>query len=119
MAGPSYIHLEKLNEITGGDPAFTLALLTKMQVNIPIALENMEKALFAEQWPDLKAAAHKVKSTFAYLDIQEMRDKLQDIEHCAMEGRRLDELPDMVQHAIAQGREILLELEVVIQQLKN
>jgi hypothetical protein len=114
-----YIHLENLNSITGGDPAFTLALLTKMQANIPVSFDVMEKAVVDKNWLELKAASHKSKSTFAYLDIQKLRTMLQDIEHCAMEGEKMEELPGMVAEALTLGRIVLGELNTVIEELKK
>lgn len=118
MEGKNHIHLESLNAITGGDPAFTLALLKKMQTALPLAFENLRKAVESKNWPELKAAAHKVKSTFAYLDLQEMRNRMQDIEHTAMEGNDIPELPQLVHESLKTGEEILNELNQMILELE-
>ncbi|MEM7037912.1 MAG: hypothetical protein AAF570_13095, partial [Bacteroidota bacterium] len=56
-------------------------------------------------------AAHKAKSTFAYLGLDDMKTRLKDIEHNAMDGTNLDDLPRQVEEALVIGNGILAALK--------
>jgi HPt (histidine-containing phosphotransfer) domain-containing protein len=71
----------------------------------------------AKDWAALKSAAHKAKSTFAYLSLDDMRDRLKNIEHSAMEGEGLEKMPQMVAEAIEIGEAILAKLKVELAKL--
>jgi HPt (histidine-containing phosphotransfer) domain-containing protein len=109
----------RLKEIAGGDDMFLSMLLSKICKNLPEAFTNMEAQVVAKDWPALKAASHKAKSTFAYLDLMEMRGKLQQIEHDAMQGHDLDQLPAKVEEAVREGRIILVQLQEALANLKK
>ncbi|MEM6271386.1 MAG: Hpt domain-containing protein [Bacteroidota bacterium] len=118
MSEVPHIDLSNLYAIASGDDSFVSALLMKMCAALPEAYTRMENAVAGEDWPELKSAAHKAKSTFAYLGQEEMRDKLKDIEHNAMEGVGLDQLPAMTESAVVLGRKILRGLEAKLAELR-
>jgi hypothetical protein len=105
------IDLSNLYAIADGDPAFVMALLSKMVKALPEAFINMDNFCKTEDWPALKSAAHKAKSTFAYLSLDDMRDRLKDIEHSSMELKDLDQMPTKVAEAITVGQGILAILK--------
>lgn len=96
---------------------FVMALLSKMCKALPEAFSNMDSFCRQQDWPALKSAAHKAKSTFAYLSLDDMRDRLKQIEHDAMEGRDLDLLPQKVEDAIRVGNAILAQLKAALAKL--
>jgi HPt (histidine-containing phosphotransfer) domain-containing protein len=77
----------------------------------------MENFSAEGDWAGLKSAAHKAKSTFAYLSLDDMKNRLRDIEHAAMEGHDLARLPTMVAEANVLGREILVQLQAALEKL--
>jgi HPt (histidine-containing phosphotransfer) domain-containing protein len=111
------IDLSNLYAIAGGDDSFVSILLMKMCSALPVAYTNMENAVAGQDWPALKSAAHKAKSTFAYLGLDDMKNRLKDIEHNAMEGEGLDDLPQMTTDAIVLGKKILKGLEAKLAEL--
>ena len=111
------IDLSNLYAIAGGDDMFVMALLSKMCKALPEAFTNMNNFCASQDWSALKSAAHKAKSTFAYLSLDDMKNRLKDIEHAAMELRDLDKLPAMVADAIAIGNVILAKLQAALAKL--
>ena len=111
------VDLSNLYAIAGGDEMFVMALLSKMCKALPEAFTNMDNFCAAQDWPALKSAAHKAKSTFAYLSLDDMKNRLRDIEHAAMELKDLDQLPTMVADAIAIGQGILVHLKAALAKL--
>ncbi|HEX2901171.1 MAG TPA: Hpt domain-containing protein [Bacteroidia bacterium] len=111
------VDLSNLYAIAGGDDTFVMALLSKMCKALPEAFANMTNFCAAKDWPALKSAAHKAKSTFAYLSLDDMKNRLRDIEHDAMEERDLDLLPGKVEEAVKIGNEILVQLKEALAKL--
>jgi hypothetical protein len=111
------VDFSNLRAIAGDDDSFVMALLMKMCKALPLAFTSMEQYVQAQEWPALKSAAHKAKSTFAYLSLDDMRDRLKAIEHQSMEGVDLDQLPRQVDEAVALGRRILAVLEAELARL--
>ncbi|HHG85191.1 MAG TPA: Hpt domain-containing protein [Bacteroidetes bacterium] len=105
------IDISNLRAIANGDDSFVAALLMKMCKALPIAFSNMENFVAEQDWAGLKSAAHKAKSTFAYLELNEMQDRLKHIEHCCMEDRELDDMPRQVGEAVEIGKKIVIGLE--------
>lgn len=115
--GEIKIDLSNLFAIANGDNMFVAALLGKMVKSLPESFDNMEQAVAAQDWPGLKAAAHKAKSTFAYLALEDMRNRLKDIEHNAMDEVNLDQLPGQVEEAVSRGQVIVDKLRAELAQL--
>jgi HPt (histidine-containing phosphotransfer) domain-containing protein len=111
------VDLSNLYAIAGGDDTFVMALLSKMCKALPEAFNNMTQHCAAQDWQALKSAAHKAKSTFAYLSLDEMKERLKEIEHDAMEGHHLELLPRKVEEAVEHGNEILVELKAALAKL--
>jgi HPt (histidine-containing phosphotransfer) domain-containing protein len=100
-----------LRTLAGDDDTFVMALLMKMCNALPLAFQNMEQFAAASEWSALKSAAHKAKSTFAYLSLEDMRNRLKEIENDAMDGVGLDLLPAKVAAAVQLGRRVLVVLQ--------
>ncbi len=111
------IDLSPLREIAGDDDMFVAALLGKMVKQLPISFADMERTSGEEDWPGLKAAAHKAKSTFAYLGLEDMRGRLKDIENNAYDLVNLDQTPKMVEEALELGNRILVKLKEELMKL--
>jgi Hpt domain len=111
------IDLSNLYAIAGNDEMFVMALLSKMCKALPEAFTNMDKFCSDQDWPGLKSTAHKAKSTFAYLSLDDMKNRLRDIEHLSTEQRDLDRLPTMVAEANAIGKGILVQLQAALNKL--
>lgn len=111
------IDLSNLYAIAGGDDMFVMALLGKMVKQLPVSFEDMDRTCSEEDWQGLKSAAHKAKSTFAYLGLEDMKNRLKDIEHNAMDGTNLGGLPNQVEEALVVGNEILGKLKLELSKL--
>lgn len=109
--GDIEIDLSGLFEIAGGDNMFVAALLGKMVKQLPISFADMERTSGESDWKGLKSAAHKAKSTFAYLGLDDMKNRLKDIEHDAMDEVNLEGLPKQVEEALGLGNRILDQLK--------
>lgn len=105
------IDLSGLREIAGDDDMFVAAILGKMVKGLPECFTRMRNSCDAQDWPELKASSHKAKGTFAYLDIQTMKERLKSIEHDAYDGVNLEQLPEKVTEAIALGERYLAKLK--------
>ena len=101
------VDFSNLHAIAGGDMTFVAGLLMRMQKSLPEAFEGMEKSHSEQDWPQLKAVAHKAKSTFAYLGLDNLRDLLKDIEYAAADESNLESVPNWIEEATIKGKDVL------------
>lgn len=113
------VDFASLRTLAGDDDAFVMALLMKMCSALPLAFTSMQAHTDAQDWGALRAAAHKAKSTFAYLSLDDMRNRFKEIEHHASDATNLDSLPQAVEEAIAIGNKILVALNAELQRMSG
>ena len=113
------IDLSNLYAIADGDQTFVAALLGKMCKALPLAFQNMETQAAAHDWAGLRATAHKAKSSFANLNLEEMRQRLGEIESQAVEHVAWDKMRRMVAEALTLGHRILTALQSELSKLTS
>ncbi|MFN0292685.1 Hpt domain-containing protein [Pedobacter helvus] len=104
------LDLSYLKEMSGDSAEFMIEMLDTLVEQIPLYIEDLQKAVDAEDWKAVSEFAHKVKPTFYYVGREDVRDYVQVIERNAKEGVDLAIIPS----ALA---EIKAELAVVLAQV--
>ena len=74
------INLSMLDEISGGDVSFKIALLKKVIIQLPESSDILGNTVKNSDWAGLKAIAHKSKSTMLHIGSQDLGKLLQIIE---------------------------------------
>ena len=72
---------------------FMIEMLDAFQKQTPIYMEDLEKAILAENWKATSECAHKMKPTFYYIGRDDARDHIQEIERNARELRDIETIP--------------------------
>jgi len=104
------LDLSYLKEMSGDSAEFMIEMLDTLVEQIPIYLEDVQKAVDAKDWKAASEFAHKVKPTFYYVGREDIRDYVQVIERNAKEGVNVDMIPT----ALA---EIKHELNIILSQV--
>ena len=104
------LDLSYLKEMSGDSAEFMIEMLDTLVEQIPLYIEDLQKAVDAEDWKAVSEFAHKVKPTFYYVGREDVRDYVQVIERNAKEGVGLAIIPS----ALA---EIKAELTVILAQV--
>lgn len=85
--------LEVLERFTGGDLELTIQLIEIFLRQMPEAIQRLEKNIPLKNWPEVHAAAHKIKSSVSVFEMKELRRLIVKIEEAARDLRKLDEIP--------------------------
>lgn len=104
------LDLSYLKEMSGDSAEFMIEMLDTLVEQIPMYLDDLQKAVDAKDWKAASEFAHKVKPTFYYVGRDDMRDYMQVIERNAKEGVNLEAIP-------AALTEIKAELNVILAQV--
>lgn len=104
------LDLSYLKEMSGDSAEFMIEMLDTLVEQIPLYLEDLQRAVDAKDWKAASEFAHKVKPTFYYVGREDIRDYMQVIERNAKEGVEVDAIPSAL-------TEIKQELDVILVQV--
>ncbi|SMO93047.1 Hpt domain-containing protein [Gracilimonas mengyeensis] len=108
-----------LTEITDGDFGVIREMIDLFIEETPRQLRDIRQAFEADKFPELRAAAHKIKPTLSYVGLEELKAKAQQIEDHAKNEEHLDEIPALIK-AIEKGYEdALIELDEVKREISR
>lgn len=108
--GKEDLDLSYLREMSGDSAEFMIEMLDTLVEQIPVYIEDLQRAVDAKDWKAASEFAHKVKPTFYYVGREDVRDFVQVIERNAKEVVNVDAIPS----ALA---EIKAELNVILTQV--
>lgn len=112
-------NLEYLKSLSGDDPEIFVLMLETIVDDLPTEIETLEQNFNAGNWEQLKAAAHKMKSTCAYIGMDNMTETARTIENQIWEGKGTDMLQPLVLHLAQNCRNAHKELVQVLEELKK
>lgn len=104
------LDLSYLKEMSGDSAEFMIEMLDTLVEQIPVYLDDLQKAVDAKDWKATSEFAHKVKPTFYYVGREDIRDYVQVIERNAKEMANVEGIP----LALAEIKE---ELNVMLKQV--
>lgn len=104
------LDLSYLREMSGDSAEFMIEMLDTLVEQIPVYLDDLQRAVDAKEWKAASEFAHKVKPTFYYVGREDIRDYMQVIERNAKEEVNVDGIP-------AALAEIKQELNVILTQV--
>lgn len=93
---PKVINLDYLTDISGGDHMIISKTIDKFLETTPEILDQMDNHLFQEEYNELGRAAHKLKSSVAFMGIEAIKDTILEIEGITKNKTDLKLLPDHV-----------------------
>jgi two-component system sensor histidine kinase/response regulator len=109
------IDLARLNEITGGDPAFAQELIDTFISSCEAQLVEIRDAIGAADYQSLARSAHKLKGACANIHAEEMRRVVARLESAALTTTAADlhDCDAQLQQAFARAKEFLSDPSVV------
>lgn len=87
------LDLSYLRDMSGDSAEFMIEMLDAFQKQTPIYMDDLEKAILAENWKVASECAHKIKPTFYYIGREDARDHMQEIERNARELKNVETIP--------------------------
>jgi CheY-like chemotaxis protein/two-component sensor histidine kinase len=88
--------MQFLKQLTGGNNEKMSKYINMFLENAPKLLDNIDRALLANDFPSLKIAAHSLKPQLSYMGVKEEVSKIFLIEQSAGESAHFSTIPPMV-----------------------
>lgn len=110
--------LDYLDELAGGDPELKAMMLETVVDGLPTEVSTLEHAYHQRQWSEVRAAAHKLKSTCAYVGLASSVELARSIENSAYEQKNLDAMGKWVKELVHNCQLAQHELVAELSRLK-
>ncbi|MFN1834695.1 Hpt domain-containing protein [Balneola sp. MJW-20] len=104
------LDLSYLVEITDGEPGVMTEMIQLVVDETPRQLEDIRSSIEQEQWEKVRAEAHKVKPIFLYVGLNELNQKMQEIEEQAGGSKDLNTVKTLIGEIEETFNEILPQL---------
>jgi HPt (histidine-containing phosphotransfer) domain-containing protein len=114
----SQVNLKYLREMANGDAHFIQEIISMFIQQAPVNAEKLLKLTKEENWPELKALAHKMKSSVALIGNQELEIICQDIQQYALLPNQNGLIPGLVLRAKTICEKAVAELKQELKTIK-
>ncbi len=111
MSQFAFINMEYIEQVSKDNRPFVIEMVEMFIVNTPLAHKELSSAIQNRDWDKVGFLAHKLKATYAYMGMEELRELLIFIEKSAKKREDLERLPGVFKMLVDKTREAVLELE--------
>jgi len=108
---PALYDLSKMRSLSNGDETFLMKVINLFIDQALSSMEDFESAKEQNDFPKIKALAHKIKSSFDSLGIHCLRDDIRKIEALAVNNEPSTELDQLITGLNSTLRKIVLSLQ--------
>jgi len=113
------INLNYLREMASGDNSFMEEIMDMFIQQTPENLAQLQQYTQNQQWPEVKALAHKMKSSMILVGIKELEDIFVDLQKEAVGAHPAKVIPPLVQRANTLCDVAIAELQVELKALQD
>lgn len=113
------LDLSYLRESTDNDPRLMKQIIEVFLQQTPVSIERIEAAFQNKDWNDLKKTAHKMKPTFEYVGIKNLRNLVSEVQTLAENKSELEKLPGLIKTIKQTCEQASSELRLVLKDLDN
>ncbi|MFY8033117.1 MAG: Hpt domain-containing protein [Flexibacteraceae bacterium] len=100
-----------LRQYSGNDEPFVLEMVSMFVKRTTLEIPELLRATQAANWPAVKSAVHKLKSTINFMGITSIKDKIQLCEDLALEGKDGPYITELVGEIADTCMQAAVELE--------
>lgn len=119
MGNYNTIDLSYLEEIALGSSEFKIEMIESFMKNTPEAISKMKKCISESDWKNLGSTAHKLKTSFSFVGMENMVQLSKTLQDLGLSEERTNEIPQMVEELAATYLQAEEELKQELQELKN
>lgn len=112
--GFELIDLSMLFEASNGESAFVLGVAGKLIQKLPEAMDELRGHLEEENWDQVRAVAHRTKSSAAYTGAADLKEMFRQVEHMAREQEDLEKIPARLDELDEYIGRVVGELKVAV-----
>jgi PAS domain S-box-containing protein len=103
--------LAYLRQLANGSDEFIQNMISLFLQQTPEAVDKMESSMKQGDWKSVRAAAHKMKPSFAFMGIKQLKETLEKTEEYATEEKELDKIPGLISEIKEVCGKAVLELK--------
>ncbi|WP_066510429.1 response regulator [Rufibacter sp. DG15C] len=119
MENSQGINLSYLEQFADGNTQFMLEIIEIFISQTPGQLEEMQEAASKSDWTEVRALAHKMKSSLALIGVEEIQELNSQIEHSALHRVHTNELESLIAELAHLTHNVIQQLQVEVQRLKH
>ena len=112
-----HIDLSMLYEASNGQDAFVMAVAGKLIKKLPEAIQELRGHWKEGDYDQIRAVAHRTKSSAAYTGAAEMKERFRALEHMAREMEDVEEIPDVIDDLDDYVTEVVAELKAAVKKI--
>ena len=110
-------NLEYLREFSNNDITFMKDMINIFIETIPEDLRNIEEAWEKQDFLNLKATVHKMKPSYQFMGISDLREDILNLERLSKVGENKDEMKQLIRKITEYSILAIKELELEIDKL--
>jgi len=115
----SGMDLSFLTKFTGGDQELTIQLIEIFLKQVPDAIERIGTLIPERKWAEIFPIAHKVKSSLAIFEMEEMKNCMISIEEYSRDQIKLESIPALFEKFKTEGEKAVVRLGLELKRLKS
>ena len=96
MSEEKLYELSQLEAVAAGSQEFIDKMVNMFLSLSPELVQRMRNGLAAQDWEEVRSAAHKLKPSIDMMGITSLHDKIREIEGNAKTSSNLDEIPRLL-----------------------
>ena len=113
------MNLDFLDKFTGGDQELAIQLIEIFLKQVPEAVQKLNLSIATQDWIETHAIAHKIKSSIAIFELNELKKLITNIEEYSRDSINLDKIPNAFSAFREGTRYAMRNLEAELKKLKQ
>ena len=112
------INLKFLDKFTGGDEDLAIQLVEIFLKQAPESVQKIEAGLSTNNWKEIHAVAHKVKSSIAIFELNELKKIITNIEEYSRDMENLEKVPRLFSEFREGIKLVMRDLDAELRKMK-
>lgn len=96
MTDYQFIDLNYLNDLALGSKEFIEDMISSFLKNTPESIVKMEGALVKSDWEQIGKIAHKLKTSFTFMGMEETVSKAKTLQDNGLNATNLEDIPHLI-----------------------
>lgn len=96
MTDYQFIDLDYLNDLALGSEEFIEDMISSFIKNTPESITRMETALLKSDWEQIGKVAHKLKTSFTFMGMEETVVKAKTLQDNGLNSRNLEDVRGLI-----------------------
>ena len=113
------MNLDFLEKFTGGDQELTIQLMEIFLKQVPEAVQKLSHSIASHDWTETHAVSHKIKSSIAIFELNELKKLITNIEEYSRDKVNLEKIPNAFSAFREGTRYAVRNLEAELKKLKQ